>query len=213
MAVACFAETAMSIRNQQWPWYAIQARTGREKNAALLLENAGYQCYLPLIKPTRQWSDGVKQTEVSLFPEYLFCRMNPDNRLPVLTTAGVVRIAGVGETLLPVEEQEIAAIQQVAKSGVSMIPWPYLQTGHVVCLENGPLSGLSGIILRIKSGLRLVLSISLLRRSIAVDVDREWIGEAYPLEPARRSGSVQPIRSSSSFNPGGNMVWSSRSTT
>lgn len=213
MAVACSAETTMRIRNQQWPWYAIRARTGREKNVALLLENIGYECYLPLIKLARQWSDGVKETEMPLFPEYLFCRMNPDNRLPVLTTPGVVHVVGVGETLLPVEEQEIAATQQVLKSGVSMIPWPYLQTGHVVCLENGPLSGLSGIILRIKSGLKLVLSVSLLRRSVAVDVDRDWIGEAYPLKQARRSGSVQPIRSSPSSNADGNMVWSSHSTT
>src|ERR1700752_1184235 len=86
VAVAHFVEITMGSRDHQWPWYAIRARAGKEKNAVLLLENAGYACYLPLIKFTRQWSDGVRDTEVRLFPEYFFCRMNPDNRLPALTT-------------------------------------------------------------------------------------------------------------------------------
>ena len=209
MAVACFVEITMGTQNHQWPWYAIRARTGREKNATLALENAGYECYLPLIKFTRQWSDGARDTAVPLFPEYLFCRMNPDNRVPVLMTPDVVHITGVGETLLPVDEQQISAIQHVGKSGVSMIPSPYLQTGQVVCLENGPLNGLSGIILRIKSGLKFVLSVSLLRRSVAVDVNRGWIGEAHRVRPLGRAAGVQPIRSSARPNPEGDIVCSS----
>ncbi len=194
MAVACFVEIIMGTRNHQWPWYAIRARRGREKNATLVLENAGYECYLPLIKFSRQWSDGERDSAVPLFPEYLFCRMNPENRVPVLMTPDVVHIAGVGETLLPVDEQQISTIQQIGRSGVSMIPWPYLKTGQVVCLEQGPLSGLSGIILRIKSGLRFVLSVTLLRRSVAVDVNREWIGDVHRVRPLGRAAGVQPIR-------------------
>lgn len=209
MAVAYFVEITMGTRNHQWPWHAIRTRTGREKYATLLLENAGYECYLPLIKFTRQWSDGARDTAVPLFPEYLFCRMNPDNRVPVLMTPGVLHIAGVGERVLPVDERQISAIQHVGKSGVSMIPWPYLQTGQVVCLENGPLSGLSGILLRIKSGLRFVLSVSLLRRSVAVDINRGWIGEAHRVRPLRRAEGVQPIRSSASSSPGDDIAWSS----
>ena len=199
----------MRTRNHQWPWYAIRARTGREQYTTLLLENAGYECYLPLIKFTRQRSDAARDAAVPLFPEYLFCRMNPDNRVPVLMTPGVLYIAGVGETVLPVDEQQISAIQHVGKSGVSMIPWPYLQTGQVVCLENGPLNGLRGIILRIKSGLKFVLSVSLLRRSVAVDVNRGWIGEAHRVRPLGRAAGVQPIRSSASSNPEGDIAWSS----
>jgi transcription antitermination factor NusG len=149
----------MGMRNQQWPWFAILARTGREKNATILLENAGYECYLPVIKFTRQWSDRLKETELPLFPGYLFCRMNPHDRLPVLMTPGVIQIVGVGKTPIPVEEQEIAAIQRVGKSGISTMPWPYLQVGHVARIEDGPLRGMTGIVIRIKSGLKLVLSL------------------------------------------------------
>jgi transcription antitermination factor NusG len=180
----------MGTQNQQWPWFAILARTGREKNATVLLENAGYECYLPVIKFTRQWSDRLKEIELPLFPGYLFCRMNPHNRLPVLMTPGVIQIVGVGKTPIPVEEQEIDAIQRVGKSGISLMPWPYLQVGHVARIDEGPLRGMTGIVIRIKSGLKLVLSVNLLQRSIAVEIDRSWIGAAYPVRPAaHRIGS------------------------
>jgi transcription antitermination factor NusG len=170
--------------NRQWPWFAVLARTGREKNATLLLENSGYECYLPLSKSTRRWSDRVKEVEVPLFPGYLFCRMNPNDRLPVLMTPGVIQIVGTGTTPIPVEEQEIAAIQRVGKSGLSTMPWPYLQVGHVARIEDGPLRGMTGIVIKIKSGLKLLLSVNLLQRSIAVEIDRNWIGAAYPVGPA-----------------------------
>ena len=174
----------MRMRNQQWPWFAILARTGKEKNATLLLENSGYECYLPVSKLTRMWSDRLKEIEVPLFPGYLFCRMNPSNRLPVLMTPGIMQIVGSGKTPIPVEEREIVAIQRVVKSGLSTMPWPYLQVGHAVRIEDGPLQGMTGIVIKIKSGLKLVLSVSLLQRSIAVEIDRNWIGAPYPLRPA-----------------------------
>lgn len=173
----------MGIRNQQWPWFAIMAKSGREKSAALLLENVGYECYLPATKLMRQWSDRVKEVELPLFPGYLFCRMNPQNRLPVLMTPGVIQIVGVGKTPIPVAEQEIAAIQRVGKNGISIMPWPYLQVGQIARIENGPLRGLTGIVIRIKSGLKLVLSVNLLQRSVAVEIDRSWISAAYPVRP------------------------------
>src|SRR6266850_4081427 len=176
----------MGIRNQKWPWFAMLARTGKEKNAILLLENSGYECYLPVIKFNRQWSDRVKEIEAPLFPGYLFCRMNPHDRLPILMTPGVIQIVGVGKTPIPIEEQEIAAIQRVGKSGISIMPWPYLQVGHVARIEEGPLRGLTGIVIKIKSGFRLVLSVNLLQRSVAVEIDRSWISAAYPV---RRTAS------------------------
>ena len=172
----------MGIRNQQWPWFAILARTGRERTATMLLENAGYECYLPVSKFIRRWSDRMKEVEVPLFPGYLFCRMNQHNRLPVLMTPGVIQIVGVGKTPIPVEEQEIVAIQRVGKSGLPTMPWPYLEVGNVVRIEEGPLDGLTGIVLKIKSGLKLVLSVSLLQRSVAVEIDRRWISSTVGTE-------------------------------
>ena len=190
MAVACLGER-MSTWNHPWPWYAILTKTGREKNARLLLENSGFECYLPVSKSSRKWSDRKKEVEVPLFPGYLFCRMNPNNRLPVLITPGVVQIVGTGKTPIPIEEQEIAAIQRVGRSELSTMPWPYLQVGQMARIEAGPLQGMSGIVIRIKSGLKLVLSIQLLQRSIAVEIDHAWVRVAHPTraaEPHRSDG-------------------------
>jgi transcription antitermination factor NusG len=188
----------MSVRNQQWPWFAILVRTSREKTASLLLENAGYECYVPTSKYTRHWSDRIKEVEVPLFPGYFFCRMNPHNRLPVLMTPGVIQIVGVGKTPIPVAEEEIAAIRRVGKSGLPVMPWPYLEVGHLVRIEEGPLQGLTGIVLKIKSGLKLVLSVSLLQRSVAVEIDRRWISD---LQAAKTSATVQQAGPSNPANP------------
>jgi transcription antitermination factor NusG len=194
----------MGNRNQEWPWFALQVRTSREKTANLLLENAGYECYLPLSKYLRRWSDRMKEVEVPLFSGYLFCRMNPHDRLPVLMTPGVIQIVGVGKTLIPVSEEEIAAIQRVGKSGLSTMPWPYLEVGHAVRIEEGPLQGLTGIVVKIKSGMKLVLSVNLLQRSVAVEIDASWIGGASRIRPtanqtASRIASFQPHSQPSSL--------------
>jgi transcription antitermination factor NusG len=187
----------MGNPNQQWPWFAILVRTSREKTASLLLEDAGYECFLPISKYMRRWSDRMKEVEVPLFPGYLFCRMNAHNRLPVLMTPGVIQIVGVGKTPIPVGEEEIAAIQRVEKSGLSTMPWPYLEVGQVARIEDGPLRGISGIVIKIKSGLKLVLSVNLLQRSVAVEIDRSWIGATYPVRFASNQTASSSNQSSS----------------
>ena len=170
----------MLVRTDQWPWFAIQARTSREKITKLFLENRGFDCFLPLAKASHRWSDRVKQFELPLFPGYLFCRMNPQDRLPVLQAPGVIQIVGVGKMPLPVAEEEIEAIQLASASGLATMPWPYMQVGNVARIEGGPLRGLTGVIVKIKSGMKLVLSVSLLQRSVAVEIDRDWVSVLPP---------------------------------
>jgi transcription antitermination factor NusG len=167
----------------QWPWFAVRVRTGEEKTARLLLENHGYQCYLPLSKYSRYREDRVKQMEAPLFPGYLFCRMNPHDRLPVLTTPGVIQIVGVGETAIPVDEDELTAIQRAENSGLPTMAWPYLRAGHLERVEQGPLCGLTGIVVRMRFRTKLVLSVNLLQRSVAVEIDRHWVPAARRISP------------------------------
>ena len=182
--------------DQQWPWFAILARTGREKRVTLMLENCGYECYLPVSKSARRWSDRVKEIEAPLFAGYLFCRMNVNDRLPVLMTPGVIQIVGRGRIPIPIDEQEIAAIQRVEKSGLPTMPWPYLEVGQVAQIEDGPLRGVTGMVMGIKSEVKLVLSVNLLQRSIAVEIDRRWIGAPYSVRPAPN----QTVTSSAYFS-------------
>jgi transcription antitermination factor NusG len=94
-------------------------------------------------------------------------------------TPGVIQIVGVGKTPIPVEEEEIAAIQRVGQSGLETMPWPYVEVGHAARIEEGPLRGLTGIVVKIKSGMKLVLSVSLLQRSVAVEIERRWISNTH----------------------------------
>ena len=113
-------------------------------------------------------------------------------------TPGVIQIVGVGKAPVPVEEEEIIAIQRAGKSGLSIMPWPYLQVGHVARIENGPLRGMEGIVVKIKSGLKLVLSVNLLQRSVAVEIDRSWIGAAYPVR-ANTNQTTSSVMNSSVY--------------
>lgn len=180
---------------QRWPWFAVMVRTGMENTATILLENAGYQCFLPLAECKGRRVNGEEQVQIPLISNYLFCRMNPRNRLPVLTTPGVMQIVGTGETPLPLDREEVAALQRIGKSGLPRMPWPYSKVGHVARIEEGPLQGLNGIIMKIRSGLKLVRSITLLQRSIAVEIDPNWVGEESHLRPTASPSASRRLTS------------------
>ena len=157
------------------PWFALNTRFRYEDFAANHLRGKGYEVFLPVYKCRRRWSDRVKQLELPLFPGYLFCRFDVMNRLPILTTPGMIQIVGFGKTPVPVDEAEILALQTAIGSGLDREPWPFLQVGQKVKIECGALRGVEGILLNIKGGHRLVLSVSLLQRSVAVEVDSSWV--------------------------------------
>jgi len=119
--------------------------------------------------------------EQPLFPGYVFCRLDLLKRLPVLVTPGVISIVGAGKTPLPIDDAEISAVQTAVKSGLSSEPCQFLQIGQKVTINSGPLCGLEGIVAEIRGRQRLVLSVTLLCRSIAVQVEGDW---ASPLPPS-----------------------------
>jgi transcriptional antiterminator NusG len=156
-------------------WYALQVRPRFEKHVQMHLEDKGYEVFYPTFTTTRQWSDRVKSLAFPLFPGYVFCRFNVHARLPILITPGVNQVVGAGKTPTVVDEAELSAIRRVMQSGVAAQPWPYLRVGETVQIENGPLEGMTGIVTRIKNSCRLVVSVSLLMRSVSVELDSHWI--------------------------------------
>jgi len=117
----------------------------------------------------------MKELEQPLFPGYLFCRFDYQNRRPLMMTPGVVQVIGVGRTPIPIEEREIEAIQLAVSSGLPSQPWPYLEIGERVRVNYGNLDGLEGILVNFKGNHRVVLSVTLLQRSVAMEVDLSWI--------------------------------------
>lgn len=168
-------------------WYAIQVRPRYERLVDELLSEKSVETFLPLHEKRRRWSDRLKRLQCPLIPGYVFARFRLLEKHVVVTTSGIVRIIGAGNTPLPVSEKEIAALQQVVRHGVPVQPHEYLSVGDSVCLQRGPLCGVSGILIRKCGDYRLVVSVNLLRRSVAVEVDSDWI--AAPA-PATSGGSL-----------------------
>jgi transcription antitermination factor NusG len=110
-----------------------------------------------------------------LFPGYVFSRLNPHDRLPVLTVPGVVSVVGFGKLPTAIPDHEIENIRTMVQSGLLMKPWPFLEVGQRVLIERGPLAGVEGILQDVKGRFRLVVSISLLQRSVSAEVDRTWV--------------------------------------
>jgi transcription antitermination factor NusG len=171
------------------PWFALRVRPNYEKPVAAALRGKGFQEFLPLIESRRQWSDRVKVMNLPLFPGYLFCRLNLDERMPLLTTPGFLYLVGVGRNPEPVNESEIEAIQSVLRSGLPVTPWPSLMVGQKVRLKHGPLRGLEGVLTKIANQHRMYVAVTLLKRSISVEVSPEWIHPitVAPGEPASHS--------------------------
>ena len=169
---AATAENAVSLG---MPWFAIRVKSNFERCVSLALRGKGLEEFLPLYRSRRRWSDRFKVVDLPLFPGYLFCRLDPSHRLRVATTPGFLYIVGIGNTPAPVDEDEIAAIQSVVRSGLSAEPWPFLAVGQKVRLDYGPLSGLEGVLVRMDGRNRIAVSVTLLHRSVTVAVDRDWV--------------------------------------
>lgn len=168
-------------------WYAVRTAAGREKVVSAQLQNKGFEEFLPLYKTRRQWSDRRKELEFPLFPGYLFCRFDFSNRLPILITPGVKLIVGYGRIPAPVSEAEIDSLRRAVASGAEATPWPYLSIGQRVRVREGSMAGVEGILLQVKNSWRIVLSVELLRRSVAVELDRAAIA---PADSAQTSGAA-----------------------
>jgi transcription antitermination factor NusG len=166
-------------------WYAVRTAAGREKAVSAQLQGKGFEEFLPLYKSRRQWSDRKKELDFPLFPGYLFCRFDFSNRLPILITPGVKLVVGYGKIPAPVTEAEIDSLRRAVASGAEARPWPYLSIGQRVRVREGSLAGVEGILIQVKNSWRIVLSVELLRRSVAVELDR---GSVVPVDSGQPLG-------------------------
>jgi transcription antitermination factor NusG len=165
----------LKMNSETSDWYALQVQSRLASIASATLRGKGYEEYLPVYRSRRRWSDRLKEVELPLFPGYLFCRLNPRDRLlPVLTTLGVIGIVGAGKIPLPVAEEEIEAVRSILSSGLAAQPWPFARMGAQVRIEHGPLRGLEGVVTSTDKVHRLVVSVTLLQRSVAVEIDSDW---------------------------------------
>ena len=161
--------------NTTHPWYALTSKPRHEKAVAEILRHKGLEPFLPLYRARHRWTDRFQSLELPLFPGYVFCRFAYESRLPVLSTPGVTSVVSCAHAPTPVSDDEIARVQAIIASGLPAQPWPYLRVGQRARIERGSLAGLEGVLVREKDSLRVVVSVELLRRAVAVEIDRDMI--------------------------------------
>jgi transcription antitermination factor NusG len=176
MAAACAKSNLNGIGAMTMNWFALNVKSRQEQKVADSLSQKGYEVFLPVYKSRRFWSDRVKELDLPLFPGYVFCKFDLQSRVaPVVTTQGLIRIVGVGPVPYPVDAQEIEVVRQIASARLQTGPWPYLQQGSRVQIRRGPLAGIEGIVVNLKSQTHVIVSVTLLSRSVAVTVDPAWL--------------------------------------
>jgi transcription antitermination factor NusG len=175
-------------------WYALRVKPHCEKAVAAAAHGKGFEEFLPLHKCRHRWSDRSKPVEMPLFPGYVFCRLKIEQRLSLLTIPGVLHFVGIGRVPIPIDQAEISAIQTALRSQAGIVPWPFLTIGQQVRLTAGPIAGLEGILVQVCGQQRIVVSLTILQRSVAIQIERHW---------------VQPVGQDVSGQPAASMMWKS----
>jgi len=171
-------------------WYALYTRHQHEKSAAEALLRKGHEVFLPLYSVMHRWRDRSKRLSLPLFPSYVFIRTRWDRRLEILDTPGIISIVGCSGRPEIVSEEQIDAVRRIVASPVSVDPYPFLQYGERVIVTDGPLIGMEGILVRKKGISRFVVSLEMLGRSAAVEIDLSSIERVGPIPLAMRRYSI-----------------------
>jgi len=164
-------------------WFAVHTRHQHEQAVATSLLNKGLQVFFPCYEAIHLWSDRKKRVTLPLFPGYLFFANEIERKSQIIATPGVNGIVEVGRIPAEIPDSEIVAIRRMVESRLRVEPHPFLNDGDRVRILRGPLQGLEGIVLRKKDALRLVLSIELLGRSAAVEIDGCVVERLSPARP------------------------------
>jgi transcription antitermination factor NusG len=173
-------------RREQPGWFALTAKHQHEPTVARLLSGKGIEVFHPTYAVVRQWKDRKKTLQLPLFPGYVFFIGGMDRRAEILSTPGVFSIVSFGQTAAEISGEEIEGIRRAVQGGMPIQPHQFLAEGDRVQVTRGALTGVHGILLRQKDAYRLVLSIELLGRSAAVEIDAGMVERISTLQ--HRSG-------------------------
>jgi transcription antitermination factor NusG len=167
-------------------WFALRVRSRCEKTVAAAIRQKGLEEFLPLYQSRRRWSDRIKSVEAPVFPGYVFCNLDPNSRMTVVTIPGAADLVGIGRVPAPIEDSEIAALRSSIHSGLETEPWLRWDVGQLVRVNGGPLAGLEGLLVEVQNRYKFIVSVTLLKQSLAVEIDRRWVtplaAEERPLE-------------------------------
>ena len=176
----------VSVQDSTLTWHVLHTQYQHEKNVARALVGKGFEVLLPLYTGVHRWKDRKKQLSLPLFPCYVFVQSPPDRWLPILSTPGVHNVVAFGGTPSIIPYPEIEAVRRISEGPLKAEPHPFLQCGDRVRLIEGPLLGLEGLLVRKKSLWKFLVSVEMLQRSVAVEVDCSMV-ERIPGPPPQHS--------------------------
>src|ERR1700677_197312 len=151
-------------------WYAVYTCAQHEKSVAKQLAVRSVECFLPLYEKMRRWKDRRVKIQFPLFAGYVFARLSLQDRLRAVQVPGIVRLVGFNGQPTALPDDEILALRDGLAAAPGAEPCPYIQVGRRVRILSGPLTGLQGILQKKKSGMRFVISLHLIQRSVTVEV-------------------------------------------
>ena len=154
-------------------WYAVSTRSRQENVAASMLAVLGIRYFHPLITEVHRWSDRKKVVSRPLFPCYLFVRIarSCETQLRVLKVPGIVNFVGSAHGPTAIREEEIESVRAVLSSGIACVPHSFLEAGDRVRIVRGVLAGIEGTFIRSGPDSKLVISIEMIQRSMAINID------------------------------------------
>lgn len=153
-------------------WVAVQVRLNRERFVGQMLDEYGYERFLPVVKPARTL--GITRERL-LLPGYILCRYQTRPNHLIVRIPGVMGLLGVAGRPIAIPVEEVDAFRRIVDSGVAAEPWRFIKTGNLVEVSSGPLAGLRGLVLHVKKAMRLVVSATIMRRSVAIELGADEV--------------------------------------
>jgi transcription antitermination factor NusG len=178
---------SVSLQSDVPRWYAAYTYPRHEKVVAEQLESKGVESFLPTTTVASRWKDRIVRIHLPLFPSYVFARVELCRRVAVLTVPGVIRILSANGAPIPIPDSEVDAVRRCISEGAKLEAHHFMVSGMRARVHSGPFSGLEGIVVEANEKCKVVVSISAIHQSIALELDREYLE---PILPAKRISSV-----------------------
>lgn len=152
-------------------WYAVYTYPRHEKSVLEHFQSKSLEAFLPTFATESRWKDRRVRLQTPVFPGYVFTRINAGHRNKVLSSPGVIRMLSFNGMPAPIDDAEIESVKLCLERGMVLKPCPFLEVGDRVRVKSGVLEGLEGHISRCKSDRRLIVPITLIHQSVAIEID------------------------------------------
>lgn len=171
------------------PWFVLHVLSNHEKKVAQHLDVRSIEYYLPLYKEKVRWTDRTVLAERPLFSGYVFARFEPQNRIPVISTPGVLRLLGDQQWNL-VEDEELSKIRIGLEKGLSLRPHPTIAVGTKVRIQDGVFAGVEGVVSELRRQCRVIITLSAVRQCFSLEAG---IDELEVLKKSEVKPLLRPI--------------------